>query len=216
MVRPIYFYTKMKEQDWKQDSLTYLLVNSWILAFFAAIMIFIVQYIPIGSTLVEGIGGIKFLTILPVLLVLIFVFFSITFLILGGLFSLGFFIMLFLAAWLLHYVYIFLGGKGSLNKMVQACFYSSAVLLPANIIIFLLVLVKYGPLNFTLFKAGFAFIYLLMAVYWYGLWAIAGRKTYKVAKAKAFLGAAVPAIALLIFAFIFGKIILPRFEPWIT
>ncbi len=216
MVRPIYFYTKLKEEDWQKKALTYLLVSSWDLAFFATIVIFLLQYGPIGSTLVEGVSGFKFLVILPVLFVLMFVFFMITFLILGGLFSLAFFVLLFLVGGLLHYVYHFLGGKGSLNHMLQSTLYSSAVLMMGLVILLFMTLVKYMGIDFVLFRGAFDFVYLLMLVYWYGLWAIAGRKAYGVSKSKAFLGAIVPIIALLLLGLIFDKIAIPKLQPWIS
>jgi hypothetical protein len=67
-----------------------------------------------------------------------------------------------------------------------------------------------------LFRAGFGFIYFLVLIYVYGLWAVAGRKTYGVPKWKAFLGAIVPIIILLIFGVLFDKIALPKLEPWIS
>ena len=121
--RPIYFYTKLKEEDWKENSLTFMLITTWILALAATLVIFIIQYIPIGSTLVEGVAGFRFVIVLPVLVALAFVFFIITFLILGGVLTLSFFALFFLIGVLLHYVYLFLGGKGSLNRMIQSSFY---------------------------------------------------------------------------------------------
>ena len=84
------------------------------------------------------------------------------------------------------------------------------------VILLFMTLVKYMGIDFVLFRGAFDFIYLLMLVYWYGLWAIAGRKTYGVSKSKAFLGAIVPIIVLLLFGLIFDKIALPKLQPWIS
>jgi hypothetical protein len=216
ILRPIYFYTKLKEEDWKGKALSFFLITSWILAFTAALVIFIVQYWPIGSTLVEGISGFRFIIILPVLIILSFVFFLITFLILGGLFTASFFIMFYLAGLLLHYIYILLGGKGSLNRIVQSMFYSSAAFIGAILILLLMVLTRYAGLDFSLFRAGFIFIYFLILLYVYGLWAVAGRKAYGVPRWKAFAGAIMPIIIVLIFGILFDKIALPKLQPWIT
>ncbi len=216
IVRPIYFYTKLREEDWKGKALTFFLINTWILATAATVVIYLTQYIPIGSALVEGISGFRFILVLPVLLTLIFVFFLITVLILEGVFAFSFFILFFLVGYLLNYVYVLLGGKGGLNRMLQSMFYSSAVMLFGVVILLLMLLTGYGRLDFALFRAGLGFIYFLVLIYAYGLWAVAGRKTYGVPRWKAFLGAALPIIILLIFGVLFDKIALPELEPWIS
>jgi hypothetical protein len=216
VLRPIYFYTKLKEEDWKEKALSFFLITSWILALAAALVIFVVQYWPIGSTLVEAISGFKFIIILPILITLSFVFILITFMILGGLFTVAFFIMFYLVGLLLHYVYLFMGGRGSLNRMIQSTFYSSAAFIGAILIFLLMILTRYAGLDFPLFRAGVNFIYFLILLYIYGLWAVAGRKTYGVPRWKAFAGALVPIIILLIFGVLFDKIALLKLQPWIT
>ena len=215
IVRPIYFYTKLKEEDWKEKALTFLLISSWFLGLVGTLVVFIVQYIPIGSTLVSGISGVKFLLIITVLLTLAFVFLLITALILGGMFTLAFFILFYLVGILLHYVYLYLGGKGHLNRILQSILYSSAVVLVGILIFLLMILSKYGGLSFSLFQAGYNFVYFLSLLYVYGLWAVAGRKTYGVPRWKAFLGAVVPIIVLLIFGILFDKIAFSKLQPWI-
>jgi len=215
-MQPILFYTKLKEESWREKALTFLLYTSWILGFAAALVVFIIQYVPIGATLVEGLAGLKFVMILPVLLTLAFVFFLITFLILGGIFTLVFFAMFSLVGIVLHYVYIFLSGKGEMNRMVQMMFYSSAAAQSILLILALMILTKYTGLTFPLFRVGFNVVYYLTLLYFYGLWAIAGRKTYGIPKWKAFLGAVVPIILLLIFGVLFDKIALSHLQPWIT
>ncbi|MFH1826563.1 MAG: hypothetical protein ABH823_04645 [bacterium] len=216
IVRPILFFTKLKEENWQKQALTFFLFSSWLLALVATVVVFVIQYVPIGRTLVEGLSGLRFVLILPVLLTLIFVFFMITFLIIGGLFTVAFFAMLYSVAWLMHYTYLLLGGKGSFNRLCQSVFYSSAVLLDGVLILALIVLTKYGNLSYSLFRVGFNFTCFLILVFIYGLWAIAGRKTYKVAKWQAFLGALAPILLLLIFGLLFDKIGLPHLRPWIS
>jgi hypothetical protein len=216
IMQPILFYTKLKEESWREKALTFLIYTSWILGFAAAIIVFIIQYVPIGATLVEGLAGLKFIMIMPVLATLAFVFFLITFLILGGMFTLGFFVMFSLIGIVLHYVYIFLSGKGTMNRMLQMMFYSSAAAQSILLILGLMILSKFAGLTFPLFRVGFNVVYYLTLLYFYGLWAIAGRKTYGVPKWKAFLGAIVPIILLLIFGVLFDKIALSQLQPWIT
>ncbi|MBU1026307.1 MAG: hypothetical protein KKA31_01090 [Candidatus Margulisbacteria bacterium] len=216
ILRPIYFYTVLPEEDWREKALTFLFINSWILAFAAALFVFFVQYAPIGKTLVQNISGFKFILILPVLIALAGVFFLITVLILGGFFVGAFFAMFYVVGLVLHYIYALLGGKGKLNKILQQSFYSSAVLIFALLIILLMFLTSYGLLGFSLFRAGFIIVYGLVLLYVYGLWAVAGRKTYAVSKPVAFIGALLPVIILLIFGVLFDKIALPVLQPWIS
>ncbi|MDD4178654.1 MAG: hypothetical protein PHH14_01205 [Candidatus Margulisbacteria bacterium] len=216
MARPIYFYTKLKEESWKEKSLTFLLYTAWLIALALTLAIFIIQYIPIGSTLVAGITGLKMLIVSPVLVTLAFMFFLITFLIMAGVMTAALGILFGLVGWLTHYVYIVLGGKGSLNRMVQSVLYScaamTAMILPAAFA----VLTRYNALDFSLFRVGYNFIYFLTSLYLYGLWAVAGRKNYDVNKTRAFIGALAPVIILLIFGFIFDKLALSKLQSWIA
>lgn len=217
MARPIYFFAVLKDELWQEKPLTFLMITAWLLAAVATLVIFCVQYIPIGSTLVEGITGYKFLIILPVLLTLIFVFFVITVLILGGVFIGSLFAAGWLAALVLHYIYTWLGGKGKLARMVQGSFYSvAAAALPVALLFGLMVMTKYGGLDYQLFMVGGSFLLFLIALFLYGLWAIAGRRDYRLSKTKAFAGALLPFFVLLIFVFIFDKIVFSKLQPWIT
>jgi hypothetical protein len=215
LVRPIYFYTCLKEENWQEGALTYLLQTSWLVAFIAALVVYVVQLVPIGAPLVEGISGGKVVAILPVLLVLMFVFFVITFLIVGGFLVSAFFVLLFVVGMVFNYAGKVLGGHGSLNRVIQCLFYSSAVFLSLLLLFALLLLSRFAHLDFELFKAGFNVIYYLTLLYTYGLWSIIIRRCYGIVRWKAFLAAFLPIIILLILGVLFDKIALPRFEPWV-
>lgn len=216
MARPIYFYSRLKEESWKEASLTFLLQTAWIMAAVVTAAIFLIQYVPIGATLIEGIAGFKFIIILPVLVTLAFTFSAITLLIVGGLLvcvlGAGFCAL----GVVLHYTYLALGGKGSLNRMIQSSLYSSAIVMVGIFPALLAVLTRYHLLEFSLFRVGYNFIYAMIILFAYGLWAVAGRKVYNVPKWKAFTGALVPVILLLIFGFVFDKIGLRKLESWIA
>ncbi|OGC41695.1 hypothetical protein A2548_06145 [candidate division WOR-1 bacterium RIFOXYD2_FULL_41_8] len=216
MIRPIYFYTKLKEESWRADALTFLLITAWLVTFFATVMVFITQLIALGSPLISDIKGFGLLVVLPVLLTLMLVFFMLILLILGGVFVSGFFVALYLVALVLHYIYSVLGKKGSLNRMIQSTFYSSAVLLPLIIVFLLMIITKRGALSFELFRVGYNFFYFLMVLYVYGLWAIAVRKNYQVSRPLAFVGTLVPVLGLLIFGLIFDKIAFSKIGKFIT
>jgi hypothetical protein len=216
VARPIYFYTLLQEESWKEKSLSFLLITSWIAAFFLSLVIFITQYIPIGSTLIEGIAGIKFVLILPVMITLAFIFFMITLLILGGVMVVFFGAASYMVGVALHYSYLAIGGKGTLNRMLQASFYSSAIFLTVIFIAIFALLTKAGVLDPALFKVGFNLVYGFTALYIYGLWAVAGKKNYNIPRWKAFTGALVPVILLLIFGLAFDKIALSKLSIWIT
>jgi len=216
IARPIYFYTKLKEESWKEKSLTFLVITSWLLAAAMTLAIFLIQYLPIGSTLVEGIKGFKFLIVLPVLLTLALVFLGMTLLILGGVLVIGLGAAFYAVGFILHYTYILLGGKGSLNRMLQNSLYSSAVALAGLFPSLFALLTRYNLLDLSLFRVGYNLVYGLVGLFVYGLWAVAGRKAYGVPKWKALAGALVPVIILLIFGIAFDKIALSKLETWIA
>jgi len=216
VARPILFYTRLKEESWQEKSLTFLIYSSWLLALFASLAIFIIQFLPIGSTLVAGIVGWKFVIILPVLLTMAFAFFMITFLIVGGLLVLSFGAGFIALAYILHYVYKLLGGHGHVNRMKQSMLYSSAVVLFLCLPALFAVMTRYNLLELSLFKVGFNIVFVFLTVYVYGLWAVAGRKAYGVPRWKAFAGALVPVALMLIFLLIFDKIGVTKLESWIA
>ena len=216
IARPILFYTRLPEESWQEKSLTFFLYSAWLLAFVAALAIFAIQFVPIGATLVAGIVGWKFVIILPVLLTLAFAFFMITFLIVGGLLALLFGAAFLALAYILHYIYRLLGGHGHANRMLQDLLYSSAVIMFLALPALFGVMVRYGWLELSLFKVGFNIVFVFLTVYVYGLWAVAGRKVYGVAKWQAFLGALAPVALLLIFLFVFDKIGVAKLETWIA
>ncbi len=216
VARPIYFYTAIKEEHWREKPLSFMLITAWISAAAIAAVIFIIQYIPIGSTLVEGVKGFKFIFILPVLITLAAVFFAITMLILGGLMVAAYGMLCYAAGFALHYIYLWLGGKGSVNRMIQSSLYASAVFLVILLPAFFSLLVRYGGLDFSLFRAGYNFFLSMAILFLYGLWAVAGRKNYNIPKWKAFAGAVIPVIFLLIFQVVFDKIAVSKLQTWIT
>ncbi|MDI6730954.1 MAG: YIP1 family protein [Candidatus Margulisbacteria bacterium] len=216
MLRPILFFTRLKEESWQEEALTFLLILSWLTAFLATLVVFIISYVPVGQYMVAGIAGFKFIIILPVLIVLAFNFFAITFLILAGVFVCGFFVAQGLFAAILHYIAVNWQGKGSLNRMLQSMFYGSAPYMAVNIVLLLVLFAKYTNLGFDLFSVGFNLIYYLTVLFIYGLWAIAIRKNYGLPKWKAFILALVPILGLLLFGILFDKIALSKFEPWVS
>ncbi|MFA5839780.1 MAG: hypothetical protein WC890_03875 [Candidatus Margulisiibacteriota bacterium] len=216
MLRPIYFFTVMKEESWQDDSLSFLLASAWISAFFASIMLFIVSYVPIGQYMIAGIAGFKFLVILPVLCVLAFNFFMITFLIMGGMMVCGFFVAQAICALFIHSVASLWQGKGELNRMLQSMFYSNAAFMTVNLVFILMLVVKFAGLGFPMFKVGYNLIYFLTLLFVYGLWSIIIRKNYDLPKWKSFIIALIPILVLLLFGLVFDKIALSKFEPWVS
>jgi len=216
MARPIFFFSKLQEESWKENSLTFLISTAWLTALLMTIAVFILQYIPIGSTLVAGIHGYKFILITPVILTLAAVFFTLTWLIAGGAMVVGLGAGFWALAFVLHYIYVLLGGKGKLNRMVQQAYYSSAVALAVLFPLILALMTRFGWLDFSLFRVGFNFVFVCLVVYIYGLWAVAVRKVYNVPKWQAFAGALVPALLLLIFGLLFDKIGITKLESWIA
>lgn len=216
MARPIYFYARLKEENWQEKSLTFLIFSAWILALAGTADIFVMHYVPIGATLVEGITGWKFVFILPVLITLALVFLAITAMILGGVMVAASGSAFYAIGFVLHQVYRLFGGSGSLNRMLQSAGYSSAVMLSGLLLALLALLTRFEWLSFPLFRVGFNLVYFLTLLFAYGLWAVMGRRNYSIPKWKAFAGALAPVIILLIFGWAFDKMALSKLEPWIT
>lgn len=216
MAKPIYFYVRLKEESWKEKAYSFFLVSAWLVAFAMTAGVFFFQYWPVGATLIEGISGYKLLVIMPVMLTLAFVFFLITFFILAGLLIVSLTAAFFVLSYVLHYIYSSLGGRGSVERTLQAVFYSSAFIVGAWLMMIIAFLTHFELLSFELFRVGFNFIFVLLIVYLYGLLAVIGRRIYGVPKWKAFAGALVPFFLLLIFAFLFDKIGMERLKSWIT
>ncbi|MFH1386437.1 MAG: hypothetical protein ABIH50_02070 [bacterium] len=205
ILQPILFYTRLKEESWKEKSLSFLIITSWVLAAFVALAIFIIQFVPIGATLVEGIKGFKFIIILPVLLTLGFTFYMMTFLIIGGVMVLGLGAAFYLLALILHPIALAARGKGSLNRLVQSLYYSSGVLLAMILPLLLAILARFSLFDPGLFLVGFNFIFFLMVIFIYGLWAVVIRRTYGISKPLSFVIAAIPAVVLLVGLFVLDK-----------
>ncbi|MFA4858277.1 MAG: YIP1 family protein [Candidatus Margulisiibacteriota bacterium] len=200
---PILFFTVMEPEDWRGRPLDFLLVSSWILSFFIAVTIFVVQMIPVGQYLMEGLAGIKFLIALPVVLALGLMFSAIIFIILGGFamfFSFGAFYLL---GWVLHVISKYFNGEKSAEDMLQAVFYSSAVMLFFVVTLFLAILSNFGFLSFEIFRVGFDVVLYLSLLFIYGLWSILVRKVGGHSKPRAFLLAAIPFVFCLLLAIIF-------------
>jgi Yip1 domain len=210
LVKPILFYQDMPKGKWRDDALSFEMVTGWILAFALTVVFFINSYLPTGLSLIEGIQGRKLLIVVPVLTVMGFVFFAMTVLIVGGIFVVAIFGLLFVCAAVLNFLLILLGGKGNLFEVVKASLYSSACLLASLLNIFLMLLVKFKLMSFSVWITGERVIFYCVCVYLYGLFSILGRKTHNVPKWKAFLAATVPFIILVLINIVLSGKILPK------
>jgi Yip1 domain len=210
LVKPILFYQDMPKGKWRDDALSFEMVTGWILAFAVTVVFFINSYLPTGLSLIEGIQGRKLLIVVPVLTVMGFAFFAMTVLIVGGIFVVAIFGLLFVCAAVLNFLLILLGGKGNLFDVVKASLYSSACLLASLLNIVLMLLVKFKLMSFSVWITGERVIFYCVCVYLYGLFSILGRKTHNVPKWKAFLAATVPFIILVLMNIVLSGKILPK------
>jgi hypothetical protein len=125
------------------------------------------------------------------------------FVILGGfamLFSFGAFFAL---GWVLHGVSKFFNGEKSAADMLQAVFYSSAVMLFFILTLFLAILANFGFLSFEIFRVGFDVVLYLSLLFVYGLWSIIIRKVGGHTKLRAFLLASIPFVVCLLAGIVF-------------
>jgi len=215
-VQPILFYTRMPAGDWADEPLTFCGINTWILAFFTTVVVFINQLIPIGATLLVQVHGLKIITAVPVIVVLAFMFFVIVISILGGVFMALFFSLFYILGALLYLAGRWLGGKGEFFHSIKAVFYTSAVLLVGILPVIMVIFTKQGILDFTNFKIGYNIVYSFAVLYLYGLLAIAARKTQGLSRSKAFVAALLPVLLLVLVGLAMNKVILPRIANWIV
>ncbi|MFH1618194.1 MAG: hypothetical protein ABIJ26_03940 [Candidatus Margulisiibacteriota bacterium] len=216
MFRPIYFFTLMPEGEWTEEPVSFAAISSWIVAAVLSCVIFITQYIPIGVTLVGGISGMKFLIIFPVLLLLSFMFFLITFVISGGMLMVAFFCLFYALGYILHYALKFAGGKGRLADTVKSSFYSSGVVVFGVIPLILAMIVKRDILTFGFFMVGYNIIYFMAALYYYGLISIAVKKCEHLSKGKALVFGVLPLAVFVLLGIFVNKYLLPAIEPFLS
>ncbi|KAF0134674.1 MAG: hypothetical protein FD145_505 [Candidatus Saganbacteria bacterium] len=214
--RPILFFSKMPQGEWKDDAFNFCGMTSFLISFVVSLVVFINQLIPIGSTLWEGLSGIKMLMVLPIMVVLAFMFFIIIFSIVGGILMAVFFALFYAIGCLQFWAGKYLGGKGELNLLVKASLYSSAVFLIMILAALLALLSKRGIIDFTNFRIGYNIVYSFVILYLYGILAIAQRKVHGFEKWKAFSVAVLPIILMIIIGIVIDKAILPKVVNWVT
>lgn len=199
-----------RDSCWDEKPFTFAVFSAWIFALGLAIFIFFQQYVPLGQYLVEGISGLKFLIILPVLILVGLVFFGITFIILGA------FLML---AWVLGYGFLgflllniarLLGGKGDIREITSAFFYSSGLLDFLLLVLILASFLQKGLIPVNLFILGFNIIFFTVVLYSLYIWSIILRRFCLLSGFK--LGMVFLFLVLIVLAksFVLNKLILPK------
>ena len=216
MARPIYFYTFMERGDWKDRSVTFLLVGSWILAGALSAAAFVIQLVWILLGLVSGITGLKFLIIFPVFAALSSMFMLIIFLITGTFISAGTFAALFAVSLINDRVFKLYSGKSDVKESIKAFFYSSSSAAFLNLIILMAVFVKYKVLSFQNFLVGSNVVMFLSVVYVWGLWSISSRKIYKTGKLISVFLTLIPVLLMILLILVAGFKLLPALERWIS
>jgi hypothetical protein len=208
--QPILFYTFCPSQDWREEPLTFAAINSWILSFFATILVFINQYVPMGATLIEGISGLKSLLIFPVLLMVAFMFFSMTFFIIGGVFLGSVLVLYYLLSFVTFWINRIFSKENKIEDFISAFYYSSAAIVFGLFSLLLGIFISKFDLNFSAFLTGYYLTYFLILLYSYGLFAVVVRKVGKVEKWQAFLIALAPTLILFSVGIFAGVFIIPK------
>lgn len=205
-----------RDSCWDEKPYTFAIFSAWIFAFCLAIFIFFQQYVPLGQYLVEGITGIKFFIILPVLMLVGLVFFGITFIVLGA------FLML---AWLLGYGFLgflllniarFFGGKGDIREITSAFFYSSGLLDFFLLVLILASFLQKGLIPVNLFILGFNIIFFAVVLYSLYIWSIILRRFCLLSGFR--LGIIFLFLLVLILAkvFLLNTIVLPKLASFLA
>ena len=215
LVQPILFYTKMPPGEWTEEPVTFCALTSWVLSLGISLFVFMNQLVPIGVTLLIQVSGWKLLLVAPVTLVLAFMFFVITYSILGGVLMAIFLALFYVLGAASYWASKMAGGKGLYLEAIKSSLYASAVLLAGLFVVLFMFLIRWGVLSFTNFKIGYNIVYSFCVLYLYGLFAIAARKTQSLDRSKAFIAALLPAFILVIFGLVVNKAILPKIIDWI-
>lgn len=213
MGRPIFFYVKMPEGQWSEEPLTFAAASAWIFAFGVTITVFFTQYLPTGLTLLEGLTPLKLLIVSPVVLVIASVFFGMTVLVIGGIMMVLVLGILYGVGVLIHFTLRIMGGKGNFFEMIKGAFYSGAAFLFGLIPCIIAIFAKYKLISFWQFQMSENIVYYIACIYIYGLWAIAGKKIHDVPRWKAFVGALLPLIVLVLVQIFLNAKIFPRVAP---
>jgi len=216
LVRPIFFYTNLPAGDWREESVTFCSITSWVLAFVLSIVIFINQLLPVGVTLWVQVTGWKLAIISPVMAVLTFMFFVIIYSIIGGALMAGLLALFSALGCLLYFGGKVMGGQSELVSSIKASLYGSAVALVMIFPMIFMILSKRGILDFTNFKIGYNIVYSFFVLYLYGILAIAARKTQGIERWKAFAAAVLPAAILIILGIFVSIFVLPRMQNWVV
>ncbi|NQU17980.1 MAG: hypothetical protein HQ564_07915 [Candidatus Saganbacteria bacterium] len=202
------FFEKKSKEDWSEDPFGFLGINVLIFAFFATLLVFVNQYLPMGALLVEGIDGAKFIFILPVIIVLAFSFFALTFLVAAGCILVATVAIFYATGAIMDFL---LKSSGeSYFDMIKDSFYSSAVILFALIPVIILYFVKRGLFTFSHFMLGYYIVYGLLLLFLYGLLNSAASRLYPSAKAKIWIVATIPIFMFAITGVVFGLKVLPK------
>ncbi|MCX5751687.1 MAG: hypothetical protein NT099_08525 [Candidatus Saganbacteria bacterium] len=166
ILTPEAFFKQLGEEDWKGVPLTFLIWVSWIVAFGATLMAFVNKYWPVGITLVQEINFLQILLVLPVILAVIFVFFGMTFVILGGFFVTVFYFLLLFVAFFFQYI-----TQKPWQKLFPGVMYSGSVLLFSLVIFLFAILVGMTHLPTVLFQIVFNIVYIASCFYFWKVWA---------------------------------------------
>lgn len=210
------FFENIPKADWADKPLTFIGINALIFTFFSTLLIFLNQYIPMGSILIADIKGLKILIILPVLLVLAFCFFMLTFLMAAGCLLAVFLIIFYSTAGSIHLLLKSSGEKEKFFEFLKSTFYSSSVILFGIIPLLALYLVKNGLFTFSHFMIIYNIVYLISVLYLFRLLSFAAERIYASAKLKILMVALVPILIMIIAGAIFGLKVLPKLAPLIA
>ncbi|MBU0767425.1 hypothetical protein KKF55_06670 [Patescibacteria group bacterium] len=206
----------MPEGEWIEEPVTFSGISAWILAFVTSLLIFFTQYVPIGKTLIEGISGLRFVWILPVLLLLAFMFFLMTFVICGGVFMAAFLCLFYALGYIEHFAARFMGGTGKLEDTIKGSLYCSGIIVLGCLALFLAPFVKKEVLTFGLFMVGYNIVYFCSVLYFYGLISIAAKKSENLPRHSALIVSLVPLLILMLIGILSNKLLIPAIKPFIT
>lgn len=213
---PVAYLSSEIRSNWKEEPLSFALITGWILSLALTTVVFTNSYLPTGLSLIDGIYGKKLLIVVPVLMVMGFVFYTMTLLIIGGLLNIMILLFVFILSCILNLILILLGGNSNIWDTFKALLYGAFPFLLALVNIFLMILVKYKLLSLGFWIASEKVIFFIMAIYLFYIFAAAGRTVHKVNSFKSYLAAALPFLIILAVNFIISEKILPKVAGFLS
>lgn len=213
---PSAFFESLPASPWQEEALTFAAATSWTISAVLSLVIFVVQYVPIGLYLLDGLTTKQVVMVSPVVLFLALAFFAMTLLIIGGL-MLGCLLgLLYAFGAMIYFGLKLLGTATAFSETVNVSFYSGVSLLLSAVYFVVMAAAKYGIVEMgALFMVENVIYYLACACFFVVL--VAGvAKRARVSPLRAFLVVLLPVASMVFIGVVFHMKFFPKVVGFIA